>query len=1705
MLNKSTCLAIDNVDDVEGFKEVHAGIEMLGIAKSSQDELWNVLGGLLLLGNVEFDAGGDEKALVAPASADLLKAAEEKLGVSNLDVNLTSKGSGRKSLGALKLTKPASQMARDAAIKDIFVHTFDWVVNGINASIEGSSGSSKLPYIGLLDIFGFEVFKHNSFEQLCINFTNEKLQQFFLQAVFTAEEEEHANQGVPLTKVEIQDNQGCIDLLEGKPSGIFLLLDTQCKTPNGSEGGFMDSINKTHAKTAFLVATKTAKMRDDDGFIVRHFAGNVCYHSSVTVAKATKSTSEVPWLEKNNDALDVGWLQKLSSSSIGMLSGLYKPALEAAKNKKGALSVGKRFAADVKSLLDELMSVKPFFIRCIKPNMEKVAKKFTTQLVLEQLRCSGLMGAVKLMQEAYPTRVPYDSIMEAVEKAVGKATVDAIQCHPAVFCEKVMQAMVIQGFSKGDSYAIGKSKLFLKAGGGAFLQDLGKVNAKKLVDDLKAKLEASRKSMHVTLRVGVCYNHWRRKVLKRWTDAAMIITYVVRTVVVKKRYRLWKAARDDKASRALAEANEAERKARLEKDVRDRLATVQQMEEQIKAAELEKISKAEQEAKEKAINAKRSKLQTRAGWRLLRVHYRRGDPTGAEIQYPSIAEQLGAKPCAEALAAAEAEADAAIAAKLEEADRARSAEIEARKADVEAKLRKEVFEGAETNVCQEVVERFADATGKPPPTLKKRTVTISQPNGQVVTPGGGGGGGGIFGGANFTVPEEPEPDGPKEIAKAAGPPKVDGRSRRRTLAGYFAHSEGEDFQMVIETREPNEALGLTIEHWNGELVVIGIEPGSCVEEEGTLMVGDVIVAVDGVPMRSLADVERSFLGGRAGKTGVFGAPHRPEMAVAFAMAEASRKAAEEEGAGGTKKAAPASNGETGEAKEEEEEEEAADGESGGGSGSSAGGAAATAAPPSLTVVEGRGAGFHAKLSRDAGPGMCQDEQGIWRRNETGPEELTGCQFVLHVTRRPLIFTMRTEVEVRMPTGEWSAFMAEVRSNRTVVYEQLGEPNLVGEINLVDLLRVSTTIENGERIIQMYTRHKVIDMRPKPQEARAWQLRLQELLQTREELIWCGWLYKERPDLSDVVTSSRLSVSGAPGDGAGGGGAGGAGGGDADGGKRRTSRAASLSRHRTPSTAGRDRGASMAGGGRARGMSVAARAADEPKWVQYYFMLYGNGVLMYFSDDESAVLGQARGFLGVSNAILTHKAKQRLGAGHHVRFVSGKNANLHAVVVEARHKRNATAKYRVNIESAADGKAKCVDVAATSLSYWYEGADNEPTCEVDSRGIASQSVLTLTGGPIGREETWRLGADTRAAADGWFEALIKYKQKRERLQDASDMLAPQVAHKKADPSFEDVLLASGTLDVLGWDAELSASQQELIADDLARIRNIAANILAMTRGLTADEGPVEEEEDGDPFSERGEHNDYTERWFALRPSGLYFYSVEQRGDEWDEPALTVEADEVLAAASPCGADFYKAVFVLERTSGREMQLRAKSRSQMRRLLGLLHIHCMRQRGPQDAANALPMRAVMMSGWLFLKQGRGVPHLPPITKVMIADGAKWILRWVVLDAEPERAHDARRMELEEQGIAARKPRLVSFESEAEFDHGIVLPVEHVVAVMLQERETEYGSVSANFELRPRKGASLEFAARSEGEAKEWASTLDRVLLTPLNAEVATTLII
>jgi len=530
-----------------------------------------------MLGNVQYTQLDDDHAAFDPAAAEFVAAAEAMLKCGPLLTNLTSrlmkgneKGLGserRASFYTIEYSRAQAESVRDAVIKAVYTHLFDWIVDKVNVFIVGSESAAALPYVGLLDIFGFENFAHNSFEQLCINFANEKLQQFFLMQVFKEEEALHVLEGVAWKEVEYQDNSACIEMLEKPPNGLLRLLDSQCKAPRASEEALCKEVNQLHAKGGFLAPTRTQRMRDEEGFIVRHYAGDVAYHTSAVVAKST-GANEVSFLEKNNDTLQEDWLAQLAGSEVPLLRALFQPRLEAARQTKprkaGApfSSVGKRFVNDLNSLLAELKTSKAHFVRCVKPSAGSKPRDFEAPLVLDQLRCAGVVEAVRVMTEAYPTRIPYEVIHGRYAPLMGAEVLESTGDEPAAFCEAVALACDVAP----RDYALGLSKLFLKAGCGGFLEDLASMDTAVVVPLLVAKIAESRRKKGAEKIVGNAVIGWYlHKTYKAKRAAAEIAQHRLRTIRARREYYAWSTARAERlaaeaAERATAEKTESARR-----------------------------------------------------------------------------------------------------------------------------------------------------------------------------------------------------------------------------------------------------------------------------------------------------------------------------------------------------------------------------------------------------------------------------------------------------------------------------------------------------------------------------------------------------------------------------------------------------------------------------------------------------------------------------------------------------------------------------------------------------------------------------------------------------------------------------------------------------------------------------------------------------------------------------------------------------------------------------------------------------------------------------------------------------------------------------------------------------------------------------------------------------------------------------------------
>jgi myosin heavy subunit len=311
--NQSSVHAIEGMNDTDEYNEVRSAMESLGMTTPDQNEICKVTAAILHLGNIGFaeaETAGDVAAKIKDLS--IVKTICLLLGMdeSELERCLTSKNIGARSIITCRYTPLQAIDARDALSKKLYANLFDWLIKFINVSLAGSSkeGGQKMTFIAVLDIFGFEAFEHNSFEQLCINYCNEKLQFHFNNHIFLMEQEEYAKEGINVSNIQFEDNQSTLDLLDLKATGIFSMIDEEINVPRGSDEQLLSKMFQKHIQHDHFERPKAknhSKSVMDVLFVVVHYAGPVGYNVT-------------GFLEKNKDQLseDLEQMCKISKSAF---------------------------------------------------------------------------------------------------------------------------------------------------------------------------------------------------------------------------------------------------------------------------------------------------------------------------------------------------------------------------------------------------------------------------------------------------------------------------------------------------------------------------------------------------------------------------------------------------------------------------------------------------------------------------------------------------------------------------------------------------------------------------------------------------------------------------------------------------------------------------------------------------------------------------------------------------------------------------------------------------------------------------------------------------------------------------------------------------------------------------------------------------------------------------------------------------------------------------------------------------------------------------------------------------------------------------------------------------------------------------------------------------------------------------------------------
>lgn len=470
---QGNCPNIPGIDDAKDFEDTRNAFTLLGFNKKDQMMIFRILAAILHLGNVsilECDAEGDEESCTIAPNDGHLVAVTELLGI-DLDQIRTwlcnRKIISMKEIFTKPMTATQAVFARDALAKHVYAELFNWIVHQINKALASSAAVYK--FIGVLDIYGFETFEINSFEQFCINYANEKLQQQFNQHVFKLEQEEYVREKIEWKFIDFYDNQPCIDLIESK-LGILDLLDEECKMPKGSDQTWVEKLYDKCKKSRHFAKPRLS----NSSFLIHHFADQVQYES-------------VGFLEKNRDTVMEEHINILKASQYELVAELFmsqeekpskpvplvrgslmsqKSVTSQQSQKQHKKTVGSQFRDSLGLLMATLNSTTPHYVRCIKPNDDKKAFSFQPKRAVQQLRACGVLETIRISAAGYPSRLAYQDFF----KRYGMLAHSKLRKRNDMktTCENILKNLI----KDEDKFKFGKTKLFFRAGQVAYLEKL---------------------------------------------------------------------------------------------------------------------------------------------------------------------------------------------------------------------------------------------------------------------------------------------------------------------------------------------------------------------------------------------------------------------------------------------------------------------------------------------------------------------------------------------------------------------------------------------------------------------------------------------------------------------------------------------------------------------------------------------------------------------------------------------------------------------------------------------------------------------------------------------------------------------------------------------------------------------------------------------------------------------------------------------------------------------------------------------------------------------------------------------------------------------------------------------------------------------------------------------------------------------------------
>ncbi|XP_077947269.1 unconventional myosin-X isoform X3 [Gasterosteus aculeatus] len=439
-LSQSGCVEDGSLDDKQLFDSVMAALSVMEFTEEEIRDVFKLLSAVLQMGNIEFMTAGGAQI----TSKGVVSNVSELLGLDSFQLSevLTQRSMilrGEEICSPLTVEQAVD--SRDSVAMALYSQCFSWIIMRINQKIKGKDNFKS---IGILDIFGFENFEVNRFEQFNINYANEKLQEYFNKHIFSLEQLEYNREGIQWEAIDWMDNAECLDLIE-KKLGMLALINEESRFPKGTDYTLLEKLHSRHATNPYYVKPRVT----DHQFGIKHYAGEVLYDVRGI-------------LEKNRDTFRDDILFILKDSRLDFIYDLFERV--GSRNGDETLKMGtarrkptvsSQFRDSLHSLMATLSSSNPFFVRCIKPNMDKKANQFAPDVVLNQLRYSGMLETVKIRRAGFPVRRTFQDFYSRYKIILNN------KIHSGEEKQSCSELLTLHDKAKTE-WQLGKTKVFLK-------------------------------------------------------------------------------------------------------------------------------------------------------------------------------------------------------------------------------------------------------------------------------------------------------------------------------------------------------------------------------------------------------------------------------------------------------------------------------------------------------------------------------------------------------------------------------------------------------------------------------------------------------------------------------------------------------------------------------------------------------------------------------------------------------------------------------------------------------------------------------------------------------------------------------------------------------------------------------------------------------------------------------------------------------------------------------------------------------------------------------------------------------------------------------------------------------------------------------------------------------------------------------------------